>query len=75
MMIVGEISDAARAKSTFSPATELSATVACEKRDANVSIRVYDEVSGAIGRTTSSLRNFWFLGRVLIRAATAAAMF
>jgi hypothetical protein len=36
MMIEGDRLDVARAKSTSSPATEFSAMVAWEKRDANV---------------------------------------
>jgi len=39
MMMVGEMVEAARARSTLGPATELRARVAWEKRVANVSIR------------------------------------
>ena len=53
-MIVGATPEAAREKSTSSPATEFRATEAFEYNAANVRQRGYEDMSELVGRSKSS---------------------
>lgn len=67
--------DVASAKSTFSPATELSAMDALEKSAAKVNMRGYGKHSESIGRNKSSDVIRWFRGNEEMRDAVAETIF
>lgn len=72
---VGAMARLARVRSTPGPATELTMTVACEKRAARVKHRLYEFVKASAGRKVSEALRRCTKGREVMSAPTAAAKF
>lgn len=75
MMTVGDKPTVAKAKSTFSPATEFSAIEALEKRALKIWQRGYERASESIDRTMSDGMMRWLGGSAVPREAIAATRF